>query len=243
MESNRESWTLGLLHGRVKMIQSVFDRVTRARIVPVVEIPAVDMAVPLAQALAEAGLDVVEVTLRTPEALDAIRAIHQALPEVIVGAGSLLNGEQVAQAADAGAAFGVSPGFSPHLSNAAASLGIALIPGVATASEVLGAIDHGHTYLKFFPAELLGGIGMLKAWSAPFVTAGVNFMPTGGVTIHNAVDYLALANVFAVGGTWIAPRSQIEAGNFDKISFSAREVVKVVTLRREHEIDVNKGRS
>jgi 2-dehydro-3-deoxyphosphogluconate aldolase/(4S)-4-hydroxy-2-oxoglutarate aldolase len=207
------------------MNKFVIEQLVNARIVPVVEITDPAKALPLAYALANAGLPIMEVTLRTPAALDSIYAINNELPDFIVGAGTLLTASQVADAAAAGANFGVSPGFTPTLSKAASDANLVLVPGAVTASEILTASEHGHTYLKYFPAEKLGGAAMIESFLSPFAALGISFMPTGGIKPQNLRDYLTLSNVFAVGGTWIAPRSQIDAGEFGIIGATARDAV------------------
>lgn len=205
--------------------EPLFEVLAQARIVPVVEIVDPDQAVPLAHALTDAGLPLMEVTLRTPGALEAIRAIHDELPDFIVGAGTLLTAAQVGDAATAGAQFGVAPGFSPELSRAASDAGLPFVPGAVTASEVLAALALGHTHLKFFPAESSGGVKAIESLAGPFAGMGITFMPTGGVRLTNLDAYLAVPHVFAVGGTWIAPRDAITAGNFTMISAEARHAL------------------
>ena len=210
------------------MSSSVFERLSSARIIPVVEITDVGRAVELARTLSAGGLPIMEVTLRTPVALDSIRAIRAELPDFIVGAGTLLTAEHVARAVEAGAHFGVSPGFTSVLSAAASDHDLPFIPGTVTASEVLAAAEYGHTHLKFFPAEQSGGAPVIAALAAPLAGHGIRFMPTGGIRLAGLSDYLALAGVFAVGGTWIAPRSAITEGRFEDILAATREAVVAV---------------
>ncbi|WP_066041482.1 bifunctional 4-hydroxy-2-oxoglutarate aldolase/2-dehydro-3-deoxy-phosphogluconate aldolase [Herbiconiux solani] len=210
------------------MTGSPLERLTLARIVPVVEITDPARGVELARTLVEAGLPVAEVTLRTPAALEAIRAIADEVPGFLVGAGTLLTPAQVEDAAEAGAHFGVSPGFTPELSRAASDRGLPFVPGAVTASEILAAADLGHTHLKFFPAEQSGGAAAVGAFASPFAALGIRFMPTGGVRPANLDAYLGLATVFAIGGTWIAPRDQITEGRFDEIGRAARTAVATV---------------
>lgn len=204
---------------------SVDEVIRSARIVPVVEIDDAAAAVPLAKALVEAGLPVIEVTLRTPAGLHAVADIAREVPQMTVGAGTVLNAEQAAQAVDAGASFLVSPGFTPALSQTARERDVPLYPGTVTATEALQAMDAGHLTLKFFPAEASGGIPALRALGGPLTHTGVQFMPTGGVNTGNLLDYLALPVVAAVGGTWIARREQIAAGDFDGIRATAADAV------------------
>jgi 2-dehydro-3-deoxyphosphogluconate aldolase / (4S)-4-hydroxy-2-oxoglutarate aldolase len=200
----------------------VFDRVSALAVVPVVEIEDVARAVPLARTLAEAGLPVVEVTYRTEAAEAAVAAIAAELPDFLLGAGTLLTPELVRSASAAGARFGVAPGFSARCVAAAGEIGLPFIPGAVTPSEVTGCLDAGARYLKFFPASVHGGLAGLAALEGPFGPAGVRFMPTGGVNPGNAAEYLARPGVFAVGGTWVAPRADIAAGRWDAIAERAR---------------------
>jgi len=174
-----------------------------APVIPVLVIERVEDALPIARALVEGGLPVLEVTLRTPAALDAIRAM-KAVEGAIVGAGTVLNPEQLGQAVEAGAEFAVSPGLTRRLGQAAADSPIPLLPGVATAGEIMRALDLGFTRLKFFPAVAAGGIAALKGHSAVF--GGVRFCPTGGITLETAPDWLALPSVACVGGSWLVPQ-------------------------------------
>lgn len=174
-----------------------------APVIPVLVIERVEDAVPIARALVEGGLPVLEVTLRTPAALEAIRAM-KAVEGAIVGAGTVLNPEQLAQAVEAGAEFAVSPGLTRRLGEAAADSPIPLLPGVATAGEIMRALDLGFTRLKFFPAVAAGGIAALKGHSAVF--GAVRFCPTGGITLGTAPDWLALPAVACVGGSWLVPQ-------------------------------------
>jgi 2-dehydro-3-deoxyphosphogluconate aldolase/(4S)-4-hydroxy-2-oxoglutarate aldolase len=174
-----------------------------APVIPVLVIERVEDAVAVARALVEGGLPVLEVTLRTPAALDAIRAI-KTVEGAIVGAGTVLNPEQLAQAVEAGAEFAVSPGLTARLGEAAAGSPIPLLPGVATAGEIMRALDLGFRRLKFFPAVAAGGIAALKGHSAVF--GGVRFCPTGGITLETAPDWLALPSVACVGGSWLVPQ-------------------------------------
>lgn len=190
------------------------------RVIPVVVIDDVDKAVPLAACLLEAGLKSIEITLRTEAALESIARVASEVPDVIVGAGSLRNPAQVARVIDAGARFGVSPGFAPRLLEAARAVDLAMVPGAATASEMMQLLEHGYTLQKFFPAELAGGVPYLKAVGAPLPE--VRFVPTGGVTAANAAEYLALPNVAAVGGSWVAPQDLLKAGDFQAIQDIAR---------------------
>ena len=198
--------------------------IAEKRIVPVVAIGDATKADGLAQALIAGGLPIAEITLRTPASLEALR-IAASHSELTVGVGSLRNGEDVKKAVDAGAQFAVSAGFSPSVAAATSAAGIPYFPGVSTPTEILAALDAGITTLKFFPAETLGGVAALKAISAPF--PGISFMPTGGISVKNAQDYLALSSVIAVGGSWMVAQSLIDGGDFDSIIKLTKEAVEV----------------
>ena len=186
-----------------------------SKIVPVVVLGNADMAVPLAEALLESGLGVIEVTLRTDDALQGIEQIAKSVPDMVVGAGSLRRPEQFADIATAGARFAVSPGSSRQLLAAAADHDMPFIPGAATPSEMIALFEQGYQLQKFFPAELSGGRPFLKAVGAPLPE--VRFMPTGGVTPANAKDYLNMSNVACIGGSWITPLELQAKGDFDAI--------------------------
>lgn len=190
-------------------------------VIPVLKIDRVEDAVPLARALARGGLPAIEITLRTPAALDAIRAASAEVPEAVVGAGTILTPEQFSQAEAAGARFIVSPGCTTNLIDAAAASPVPLLPGAITPGEVMAAADRGYSLLKFFPAEQAGGASFLKALSSPL--AGIRFCPTGGIGLKNAADYLSLPNVMCVGGSWVAPDDLVKAGRWDEIEALARE--------------------
>jgi 2-dehydro-3-deoxyphosphogluconate aldolase/(4S)-4-hydroxy-2-oxoglutarate aldolase len=192
-----------------------------APVIPVLTVRAVQHAVPLARALVSGGLPVLEITLRTPCALGVIEAIRRAMPDAVVGAGTLTRPEDFKEAEGAGAQFGVSPGFAPELAAAAAAVPYPYLPGVMTPSEVIAARLAGFTALKLFPAREAGGVGMLRALGAPF--ADVVFCPTGGIDARTAPGYLALPNVACVGGSWVAPADRIEAGDWSAIASLARE--------------------
>ena len=191
-----------------------------APVVPVLIVDDVAHSAPMALALVSGGLKALEVTLRTPAALDAIRAMIDAVPEAVVGAGTLRTADDVKAAVTAGARFGVSPGFSAAVMDAAEDAGLPMLPGVATPSEAMEAAERGLDILKFFPAEANGGIPVLKAWASPL--AGLTFCPTGGISPANAPDYLSLPNVLCVGGSWIAPTDRVRAGDWSAITTLAR---------------------
>lgn len=200
-----------------------------APVVPVIVIRRLEHAAPLAKALCEGGLKVLEVTLRTPIALQAIEAMRKAVPEAVVGVGTLTRPEDFAAASAAGAQFGVSPGLTPELIDAAHSVQFPLLPGVMTPTEVISARHHGYTALKLFPAQQAGGIGMLKALASPF--ADVVFCPTGGITRETAGSFLALPNVKCVGGSWVAPQEHMDGGNWTAITALARDAAALRSAR------------
>lgn len=191
-----------------------------APVIPVITIEDVAHAAPLARALVAGGLPALEVTLRTPAALESIRAMAD-IEGGVVGAGTLLTAEDVKNAKAAGARFGVSPGFTPDLLAAAAGEGLPLLPGVNSPSEVMALLERGYDTMKFFPASAAGGPPMLKAMSAPLAAA--TFCPTGGVSLANAHTYLSLPNVLCVGGSWVAPGEAMAQGDWDGITALARE--------------------
>ena len=193
----------------------------RQPVIPVLKIEDAANAVPLARALAAGGLPMIEITLRTSAALEAIRRVAGEVEDAIVGAGTILNAAQFAQAADAGSRFIVSPGCTSQVFAAARDSEVPLLPGAITPGEIMAAAEEGLDFLKFFPAEQAGGIAFLKALASPF--AGVRFCPTGGIAAANAADYLSLPNVICVGGSWVAPDSLVKAGEWDKIEALARE--------------------
>jgi 2-dehydro-3-deoxyphosphogluconate aldolase/(4S)-4-hydroxy-2-oxoglutarate aldolase len=190
-------------------------------VIPVLVVEDAGHAGPLARALAAGGLKVLEVTLRTPCALDAIRRMSAEAPDAIVGAGTVLNADDLKRAVDAGARFIVSPGLTPGLARAAEQAGVPLLPGVATCGEIMGGLDLGLDHFKFFPAENVGGAAALKSIAGPFPQ--VHFCPTGGITPGNAAAYLALPTVLCVGGSWVAPRDAVAAGDWTRIEALARE--------------------
>ena len=204
----------------------------KAPVVPVLTIPDLASAIPLAEALAGGGLPVLEVTLRTPAGIEAIRAIAEALPEVIVGAGTVRNAAEFEAAVEAGSRFVVSPGLTEALIEAAANSPVPLIPGVATASELMRARDAGYDHVKFFPAEASGGVAALRALGGPF--PDMRFCPTGGVSLANLGAYLAVEAVVTVGGTWMVPSDLLQKQDWPAIQGLARDAAESVgKLRAE----------
>jgi 2-dehydro-3-deoxyphosphogluconate aldolase/(4S)-4-hydroxy-2-oxoglutarate aldolase len=192
-----------------------------APVIPVVVIDEASSGEPLARALLAGGVNTIEVTLRTPAALDAIAAIARAAPDMIVGAGTVLNEGDLKAAVDAGARYALSPGATPKLMKAARKAAIPFIPGVATSSEIMRGLDLGYRCFKFFPAEQLGGVSALKALGAPLPAA--RFCPTGAITLEKAPAYLALENVVCVGGSWVAPADKIKTGDWAGIEALAKQ--------------------
>jgi 2-dehydro-3-deoxyphosphogluconate aldolase / (4S)-4-hydroxy-2-oxoglutarate aldolase len=194
-------------------------------VIPVLTIDELEHAVPMATALCRGGLRVLEVTLRSPVALQVIEAMRRALPDAIVGAGTLKSAHDVREAVRAGAQFAVSPGLTPQLVEAARLHSVALLPGVMTATELMQALDLGFDTFKLFPAQQAGGVGMLKALGAPFPEA--RFCPTGGITRASAPEFLALPNVLCVGGSWVAPVDHVRARDWAAIEELARDAAKL----------------
>ncbi|CAM3724079.1 bifunctional 4-hydroxy-2-oxoglutarate aldolase/2-dehydro-3-deoxy-phosphogluconate aldolase [Rahnella bruchi] len=196
---------------------------TSGPVVPVIVINKLEHAVPLAKALVAGGVRVLEVTLRTPCAMDAIRAIAKEVPEAIIGAGTVLNPEQLAEVTAAGAQFAISPGLTDALLKAANAGSIPLIPGICTVSELMMGLDAGLREFKFFPAEANGGVKALQAIAGPFPQ--VRFCPTGGISPANYRDYLALKSVLCIGGSWLVPADALESGDYARITELAKEAV------------------
>jgi len=192
-----------------------------APVIPVIVLHDVAHAVPMAHALVAGGIRMLEVTLRTPQALACMEAIAREVPEAVVGAGTVRSQADAQAAVNAGARFAVSPGYTSALGQACRALGLPLLPGVATGSEIMQAQADGYQQLKFFPALQAGGLAMLKAWSGPFFD--VDFCPTGGLTPENAPQFLALPNVRCVGGSWLVPADALAAGDWARITALAAQ--------------------
>ena len=196
-----------------------------APVIPVIVLNDVAHAVPMARALLAGGIRMLEITLRTPQALACMEAIANEVEGAVVGAGTVRSPQDAAAAVKAGARFAVSPGYTPAVGQACKDLGLPLLPGVATGSEIMMAQEDGYTELKFFPAMQAGGPAMLKAWSGPFFD--VKFCPTGGVTQQNANDLLSLPNVACVGGSWLVPTDALAQGDWARIEALAREATQL----------------
>ena len=204
------------------------DSLLQQRLICVAVIDKADDAVPLTEALLAGGLNAIEVTFRTAGAAESIARIRRALPDAIVGAGTLLTADQVKQAIDAGSQFGVSPGLSEAVSKAAHENKMPLFPGVVTPTEIIRAMELDWKHLKFFPAETFGGVHALKALIGPFGHTGVKFIPTGGITAAKLPEYLAIPQVAAVGGSWMADRKLVAEKNWAKITALTAEAMKVI---------------
>lgn len=193
-------------------------------VVPVLVVNDVKKAVPLAHALMQGGIKVLEVTLRTPSALAVIEAIAKEVPDAFIGAGTVTNADDLKAVTDAGAKFAISPGLTANLLKAGSDGSIPLIPGVSSISDLMTGAEHGYNFLKFFPAEAAGGVNAIKSIGGPF--PNVTFCPTGGISPNNYLTYLALKNVRCVGGSWLAPESALESNDWAKITTLAKAAVE-----------------
>lgn len=212
--------------------EAVFERIGRYGVVPVIALDTADLALMLADALWEGGLPIVEITFRTEAAAEAIRRIVQHRPEMLVGAGTLLRPEQVEAARASGAQFGVAPGLNPQVLRRAQELKMPFLPGVATASEIEQALSLGCPWVKYFPAEAMGGVKMLQALWGPFAHTGLRFVPTGGINEANLAQYIGLRCVAAVGGTWIAKADEIAAGRWTDMTHRCQTALRIVAQTR-----------
>ncbi|WP_199221122.1 bifunctional 4-hydroxy-2-oxoglutarate aldolase/2-dehydro-3-deoxy-phosphogluconate aldolase [Coraliomargarita sinensis] len=203
----------------------MIDRILAKQIVPVVVLDDAEKAEPLAEALLAADLDIIEITFRTDAAEESIRRIAKRFPELLLGAGTLLDNDQVKRARDAGAVFGLAPGLNPKTIATAREVGLAFSPGVMTPSEVEQALSLDCKLLKFFPAEAAGGVKMLKSLAGPYAHTGVKFTPTGGITAGNLQDYLKLPVVAAIGGSWMVNPALIKDNNWSEITRLTREAL------------------
>ncbi|AGW93719.1 bifunctional 4-hydroxy-2-oxoglutarate aldolase/2-dehydro-3-deoxy-phosphogluconate aldolase [Cupriavidus sp. DF5525] len=199
----------------------LLQRLADVPVIPVLEFHSVDEALHVSEALVAGGLPLLEITLRTPVALEAIKAVAAALPQACVGAGTVLTVDQLHAVRGAGAQFAVSPGLTPALAAGAQGAGISLLPGVATASEAMAALEAGFTFLKFFPAQAAGGVPMLKSLGGPLPQ--LRFCPTGGIDVALAPSYLALPNVVCVGGSWVVPKDAVASGDWGRIRTLAEQ--------------------
>lgn len=204
----------------------MYERFRKIGIVPVVVLDDAKDAVPLGNALCEGGLPCAEVTFRTAAAYETIKAMRSSFPDMLVGAGTVLNTEQVDRALDAGASFIVSPGLNPRVVAHCLEVGVPIVPGTQTPSEMEQALEFGLEVVKFFPAEPAGGLKMIKAVAAPYTT--LKFMPTGGINAQNVRDYLAYDRILACGGSWMVKKDLISAGKFDEILAMTAEAAAIV---------------
>ncbi|MBC5858339.1 bifunctional 4-hydroxy-2-oxoglutarate aldolase/2-dehydro-3-deoxy-phosphogluconate aldolase [Campylobacter jejuni] len=197
-----------------------------SKIIPVITIYDLKTSVELAKALFDGGIKILEITLRTTNAIEAIRLISNEFPQITVGAGTILNSKMLEEVKNAGAKFAISPGLNPIFAKEAQNIDIPLIPGVATASEIMLALEFNYRNLKFFPAEASGGIAMLKSLAAPFHE--VKFCPTGGINLNNMKHYLSLNNVSCIGGSWLSPKELILEKKWDKITQIAKQSLEKI---------------
>lgn len=208
-------------------MSSIKQQLKALKVIPVIAIDNAEDIIPLGKVLVENGLPAAEITFRSEAAVEAIRLLRQAQPDMLIGAGTVLNREQAIAAKEAGATFIVSPGFNPNTVKACQEIGIDIVPGVNNPSTVEAALEMGLTTLKFFPAEASGGINMLKSLLAPYTD--IELMPTGGISPANIKDYLAIPRVLACGGTWMVDKKLIEAGNWEELARLTREAVALVS--------------
>lgn len=204
---------------------ATFEQLTQRRIIPVIVIEDANDAVPLAEALLEGGIDIIEITFRTAAAADAITAIAKSLPDMLLGAGTVVTEENINRALDAGVSFGLAPGLNPATIARFQKAGVPFIPGIATPSEIEQGMSLGCKLMKFFPAGDMGGPKFLKSLSGPYASFGVKFCPTGGVTLDNMNDYLSLPIVFAIGGSWLATKQQIADKDWKAITQQAKDAL------------------
>lgn len=204
----------------------ILERILAKRIIPVVVLDSAEHAVPLAEALLAGGLDIMEITFRTEAAEESIKRISKRFPEILLGAGTLLEKKQVKRAKKAGAVFGLAPGLNPEIIKAAADVDLQFSPGVMTPSEVEQALSLGCKLLKFFPAEAAGGVNMLKSLAGPYAHTGVKFTPTGGITAENLASYLKLPVVAAIGGSWMVDKKLVNEGRWDEITRLTKEALE-----------------
>ncbi len=207
-------------------MSSIKEQLKALKVIPVIAIDKAEDIIPLGKVLAENGLPAAEITFRSAAAAEAIRLLREAQPDMLIGAGTVLNREQAIAAKEAGATFIVSPGFNPNTVKACQEIGIDIVPGVNNPSTVEAALEMGLTTLKFFPAEASGGINMVKSLLAPYTD--IELMPTGGINPANIKDYLAIPRVLACGGTWMVDKKLIEEGNWEELAHLTREAVALV---------------
>lgn len=208
--------------------QEMLERIERVGVIAVLVVDNAAHAVPVAEALLAGGIDAIELTLRTPAAIDALRHICDSVPQMLAGIGTVITTEQVDQIVDAGAAFGVAPGLNRRVVERAKAMGLPFAPGIMTPSELEAAVELGCRELKFFPAEPSGGMKLLTSMQAPYAHLGLRFIPLGGINAQNLSGYIADASIIAVGGSWIATRKLIQAEDWDAITKNAAEARRIV---------------
>ncbi|MGK0184798.1 MAG: 2-dehydro-3-deoxyphosphogluconate aldolase/(4S)-4-hydroxy-2-oxoglutarate aldolase [Verrucomicrobiales bacterium] len=206
---------------------AIFERLQKSAVIAVLVIDSVDQAEPLAAALLEGGVDAMELTLRTPAALDALRVIRKQVPEMLAGIGTILTPDQVQQVVDADGSFGVSPGMTPRVVEAALAAGLPFAPGIATPSDIERALEYDRTLLKFFPAGPSGGLPYLQSIAAPYQHLGLQYVPLGGVSESNCDTYLQSPLIAAIGGSWLAPRDLIANANWGSITDRAKAAIAI----------------
>ncbi|MGX9522799.1 bifunctional 4-hydroxy-2-oxoglutarate aldolase/2-dehydro-3-deoxy-phosphogluconate aldolase [Vibrio mediterranei] len=207
-------------------MSTISEQLKALKVIPVIAIDKAEDIIPLGNVLTENGLPAAEITFRSDAAVEAIRLLREAQPDMLIGAGTVLNKEQAIAAKEAGATFVVSPGFNPNTVKACQEVGIDIVPGVNNPSALEAALEMGLTTLKFFPAEASGGVNMVKAMLAPY--GEVHIMPTGGINQKNIKDYLSVPRVLACGGTWMVDKKLVEAGKWDELARLTREAVELV---------------
>jgi 2-dehydro-3-deoxyphosphogluconate aldolase / (4S)-4-hydroxy-2-oxoglutarate aldolase len=213
-------------------MDQTLNKIQELGVIPIIEIEDSSIIEDVGRVLLAGGLPLTEITFRTSAAEVSIQKLTKTYPQIIVGAGTIINVSQAAEAVNSGAKFLVSPGFSEQIVEWAINHSILIIPGVATPSEILNAMDYGLSVLKYFPIEQLGGVKMLTSLAGPFKT--IKFVPTGGISLTNLADYIRLPNVLACGGSWIAHKSLLKSGRFDEITQRARDAINVIRKAREN---------
>lgn len=219
------------------MNESLSNRIETAGIIAVVSLESLDDAIPTAEALMSGGVRAIELTLRSPVALDALSLLCQKIPDMLVGAGTVLTAEQVERVHDIGAAFAVAPGVNANVIKTARRLDLPFAPGVCTPTDIESAVELGCHVLKFFPAESIGGLSYLRSAAAPYAHLGLRFIPLGGLNAENASNYLDDPLILALGGSWIAPADSISRADWDGISHRARQAMAIVHAARQSRAD------
>jgi 2-dehydro-3-deoxyphosphogluconate aldolase/(4S)-4-hydroxy-2-oxoglutarate aldolase len=214
--------------------REILQRLEKGGVVAGFSIDRVEHAVPLTKALLAGGIDAIELTLRTPASMDALRVICAEVPEMLIGVGTILTPETAREVKDAGADFGVSPGMNPRVIHAAQEAGLPFAPGICTPSDVEAAIEQGCRFVKFFPAEAAGGVAYLRSMAAPYKHLGIQYFPLGGLNAENMLDYLKEDNVPTIGGSWIVKKEMVLSEDWDGITARAAEVRKIINEGVNH---------